>query len=114
MEDCSMPVKCCKLIFAQYSSYPCTAKAKVTRNGKPYCLRHDPVAQKEKQISRNKAFDEALAKRTQEQRPRHFANKMLSILRDVLQADVDLPADLASRISLVIKQIDGTDSTSGG
>ncbi len=35
-------------VWSEYRAYRCSAKAKVERDGKSYCGRHDPVAKAER------------------------------------------------------------------
>lgn len=49
-EKCSAECVCRALRFPRW--YPCDKPAKVTRDGKPYCLRHDPERVKAKRDAR--------------------------------------------------------------
>jgi hypothetical protein len=56
--DIPKDAKCCHKVWAGvFNPYPCGNKAKVVRDGKFYCGRHDPVAVNEKRAAKNAAWN---------------------------------------------------------
>lgn len=62
--------KCCATISGMWQSYGCPCMAKVVRDGKPYCGRHDPdrrkaknAARKSEIASRSATYDVEIAER---------------------------------------------------
>ena len=48
---------CCALVFGEWSYHTCGAKAKIERDGKFYCGRHDPEKIAAKRAERNAKWD---------------------------------------------------------
>ena len=49
--------RCCGRVWTDFRSGGCSAKGKIEREGKFYCMRHDPVRVEEKRIERQKQFN---------------------------------------------------------
>ncbi len=109
--------QCCAKVHDSYGVgfHPCSRKSRVDRDGKPYCLQHDPVVRKAKSDERMKAWQakwDASDKRAKQQEAALQAISTLNALGyDGEQCVRELPE--------IMKQLDAltsdctTDSPSG-
>lgn len=75
--------KCCAEVWQRHSMRPycCGAKAKVERDGKFYCGRHDPVASAAKAAARATEFDKEWSERKRKFALEGAAADLLSALK---------------------------------
>jgi hypothetical protein len=71
--------KCEKLIFSNWHHYPCSNKAKVKREGKWYCGKHDPVAVEDKHKNSQDKWDREWAEKQRRWRREKRANTAIEM-----------------------------------
>jgi hypothetical protein len=71
---------CCHCRFDQWRCVPCSRKAKIDRDGKPYCKQHDPVATAARRAASDAKTD---AKRTAERKQRAHELACIAAMQDI-------------------------------
>ena len=79
---------CCARISGDYNDYACGNRGKVERDGKPYCLIHDPVRIKARREKEHKEYNKQQAER-QARRIDKIKTTLLNYKSPYLRIDPD-------------------------